>query len=156
MSGAGAGFASRSDAFRYAWTTMNGDGSIVARLTGLTGSGNTRTAGVMIRESSAGDARYVYVGRNGRGRIEYLRRTAVGGSPSTSTLTSAAPDPAWLRITRTGNSFQVAFSANGTSWTTASALSLALGADLQVGLAVSSRTTSAAFTGTYTDVTVVP
>ena len=49
--GTGAALGSTSDQFQYAFTTLTGDGSIVARLVSTQLSSGTGEAGIMIRDT---------------------------------------------------------------------------------------------------------
>jgi hypothetical protein len=57
----GKGISSRSDGFRYVYKPLNGDGSVEARVLQISNTGPRAKAGVMIRESLAGESPAVSV-----------------------------------------------------------------------------------------------
>jgi hypothetical protein len=57
----GKGISSRADGFRYVYKPLNGDGSIEARIVQLSNTGPWAKAGVMIRESLAGESSAVSI-----------------------------------------------------------------------------------------------
>src|SRR5205807_7134640 len=59
VDGAGADIAGANDQFHYVYQTLNGDGTIIARLRYQTNSSAWTKAGVMIKESTAAGSSYV-------------------------------------------------------------------------------------------------
>jgi subtilisin family serine protease len=138
VSGAGADVWGTADAFQFAYRTLSGDGTIVARVASVQNVAAWTKAGVMIRSSlSAGSAHAFLLVSPGKG-VAFQRRASNGGQ-SASTSGSLTTAPRWLRITRTGGSITAAESADGASWRTVGSSSIALGTTAYVGLAVSSH-----------------
>lgn len=111
----GAGLTGSSDRFHFASSTLTGDGSIVVRVSSLQNTGTGARAGLMVRDSTAANARYAGVFVTPTGGVVFQRRTTTGGTTSTSTVKSVAA-PVWLRLARTGSTFQ-AFYSKSTSTT---------------------------------------
>src|SRR6188474_1064577 len=61
LRGAGTSIGDRADSFQFAYLALSGDGEIVARVTELETNEAEATAGVMLRESLAPNARFAYM-----------------------------------------------------------------------------------------------
>src|SRR5882757_924228 len=61
VSGSGADIWGAADAFHFYTQTLTGDGTITARITGLTNTNSWAKAGVMIRDSLAANAPHVFL-----------------------------------------------------------------------------------------------
>ena len=148
-----------SDTFTFVHRPLAGDGSITARVTSLAlagGSGPGRLqpwskAGIIIKASTRPGSAYAAVlVTPGHGvRMQYDFTGDVAGLPGA--VTPAAPR--WLRLTRSGDTFTGADSADGTHWTTVGTAHLAgLPATVQAGLFATTpgtaTTTSQSITGT--------
>jgi regulation of enolase protein 1 (concanavalin A-like superfamily) len=151
--GAGNDVWGTKDEFHYAFTTLDGDGSITARVAGLVGTEAWTKAGVMIRHTlDAGAPHAFMLVSKGKG-LAFQRRTVAGGT-STHTSGGSGTAPRWVRLTRTGSTITAAVSTNGTSWTTVGEDALSMSGPVYVGLAVSSHTRSALATATFDNVTI--
>ncbi|MGE0445900.1 MAG: hypothetical protein AB7P99_11785 [Vicinamibacterales bacterium] len=150
--GAGADVWGTADAFHYAYRTLPGDGTIVARVASLSGADAWTKVGVMIRASLSPSAAqgFMFVSK-GKG-VAFQRRKSNGATSVHSGATGAAP--MWVKLTRTGNTITAHASSNGTSWVQIGSDTFSMPADVLVGLAVSSHTTSALATGTFDSVSV--
>jgi regulation of enolase protein 1 (concanavalin A-like superfamily) len=77
------------------------------------------------------------------------------GGISTSTTTSGAGTaPCWIKLERRGDTFRAYWSRDGITWTLAGSDVIPMAANVLVGLAVSSHTTSATATATFDNVSV--
>jgi regulation of enolase protein 1 (concanavalin A-like superfamily) len=153
VSGAGADIWGTADALHFASRTLDGDGSIVARVASITGTQAWTKAGVMLRQSAdAGSAQAMMLVSTGKG-IAFQRRTVTGGT-SVSTSGGAGTAPKWVRLTRTGTVVTASVSSNGTTWTVVGSDTFSIAGPVQVGLAVSSHTTTALATAAFDSVTV--
>lgn len=102
LTGGGSNIGGTTDAFRFVYQSLNGDGSITANAVSLSGGGSTPRMGLMMRESLAVDA--AHVSAVVRNRIRVLDRATTGGSTTdVPGYTQGAPE--WLRIERSGNTF---------------------------------------------------
>ena len=112
--GAGVGASGTADAFHFVYFPVVGDCTIVARVDSLgTGGTTSRRAGVMIRQLL--NANVIKVTLVGPTAVYNTRRTTVGGT--TSSTSSTATPPRWVRLIRGGYTLTAAHSANGTTWT---------------------------------------
>ena len=152
LDGAGADIGGTVDAFHYVYQSLSGDGEIIANVASLTGGGATPKAGLMIRDSLNDDAIHVSALVRGN-RIRVYERTTTGGS--TSELVGANNGaPEWLRIERTGNTFEVYHSNNGSSWTLMQSRTVTMGTNVYIGMAVTGNSTTTLATGTFDNVSV--
>ncbi|MFM8358334.1 MAG: InlB B-repeat-containing protein, partial [Verrucomicrobiota bacterium] len=153
---AGAGnISGKADNFRYLYQTLTGDGSITVRVPSFQNTGTSARVGVMIRDALNTGSVTAFLGVNGSGAIQWVRRTRAGNNPTvTASATVTAPN-VWLRITRTGSTFTAARSTDGTTWTTIASEAITMVANPSIGIAVASGTT-ALNTATFSNVTVIP
>ncbi len=158
VKGSGLGPTGTSDQFRYVYQTMSGDGSITARVNSQSGTATTSLAGVMVRETTATGSKFAGAWHRGSGskNMYATRRTTTGGSTTSTSSTSQTPPNCWVRVTRTGNSFAMARSTNGTSWTTINTSTITMATDVTVGLVVTSGSNTILDTDVFNSVTVVP
>jgi subtilisin family serine protease len=155
ITGAGADVWGAADAFQFAYRTLDGDGTIVARVTGIQFVHNWTKAGVMIRNSlspSSAQAFMLVAASPAKG-VPFQRRTVDGGA-STSTGGSASTAPRWVKLVRSGAIITGYESADGTSWTQVGSDTFAMGRTVLIGLAVSSHVTGVTATAAFDGVTV--
>ncbi len=152
LKGAGLEIWGTTDAFQFAYQTLNGDGSIVARVTGLTSTNSEAKAGVMIRESLDANARHAMAVMKPTGYTSFQRRTTQGGATASQT-SGRQKVPYWVKLTRAGNSFTSHVSTDGKTWTQlGSTITISMASSVYVGLAVSSRDTNLLNTATFDNV----
>jgi regulation of enolase protein 1 (concanavalin A-like superfamily) len=153
ITGSGADIWGTADAFHYVYQSLSGDGSIEARVGSVQNVNAWSKAGVMIRESLAANAKDANMLASAAKGEALQWRTTTGGSSSSAPGSTAAP-PRWVRLDRAGNTFTGYESADGSSWTQVSQQTIAMAADVFVGIAVTSHSTSAATTAVVTNVTL--
>lgn len=141
------------DEFVFVWTPLQGDGAIVARVRDLQQTDPWAKAGLMLRESLAGDARHASIFVTPTEGVAFQRRTEHGGATS-HTYGSSAAAPQWLKLERSGALVVAYESPDGRSWTRVGSDVLATGASWYVGIAVTSHNAWAATTATVTGVSV--
>jgi hypothetical protein len=151
--GAGADVWGTADALQYAYTTLAGNGSIVARVASTSNTAAWVKAGVMIRGSlDAGSAQAFMLVSYSKG-LAFQRRTVNGGT-STSTPGALAPAPYWVKLDRAGDVFTASQSPDGVTWTVVGTDTIPMPGTVYVGLGVSSHTRTATATGVFDHVTV--
>lgn len=153
--GAGDDVWGTSDAFHYAWRTLDGDGSIVARVASLNGTQAWTKVGVMIRGSTDPGASYAFMLVSLSKGFAFQRRPAAGAS-ALHTSGGAGTAPRWVKLDRRGTVITASLSANGTDWTVVGSDTFAMPTTALIGLAASSHDTSVLATGTFDGVTVTP
>lgn len=147
----GADIWGNADQFRYVYKTLNGDGSIVARVDDISNITNNWTkAGVMIRQSTeAGSAHSVTVitgnfwaAGSGNGASFQGRPTAGAASVNADSPEVVAP-PYYVQVVREGNMISGFISPDGENWTQlGEAREVALEDPVLIGLAVTSHDTA--------------
>ena len=155
VKGSGTDIWGTSDQFHYSYRTLSGNGSLVARVTSLGNTDPWAKAGLMFRESTAGNSRNVMVNLTASNGVLLQKRLNPGES-STNTIVSGKSVPQWLKLTRSGNTFTGFWSANGTTWTQiGSPVTFGtFGNSALVGLAVTSHNASSVATATFDNVSV--
>jgi regulation of enolase protein 1 (concanavalin A-like superfamily) len=129
------------DAFHYVYQPLNGDGSIVAHVTGLGNTNVWAKAGVMIRETLNADSKFADVVVTPGSGTAFQRRTTTGGSAS-STTGPAGTAPIWVKIERVGNVFTGSVSSDGATWTVIGTETIPMASTVYIGLAVTSHDAS--------------
>ncbi len=161
LTGMGAGYnAVTTDAAHTMTRQVTGDGSIIARLTTLTGPAATPLAGVTIRDSLNRSVNRAVLGFSG-GALQFRTRTAVS-SNDTVVSQSGITLPVWVKLERVSATslISASYSSYGSAW-------LAIGAPTaitmlndttQMGLTATgnSSTASQLCTATFDDVTLTP
>jgi hypothetical protein len=153
VNGSGADIWNSADAFHYAYTTLNGDGTIIARVASISNVNSWVKAGVMIRASLSADSQHALMLASASKGMAFQRRAQAGGA-SANTAGSLSAAPRWVKLQRNGNLFSAYESADGANWTLVGTDTIVMGTSVYVGLAVTSHTTSASATCTFTNVSV--
>ena len=155
INAAGADITGTSDQFRYVSQPLTGDGSVVAHVTSQADTSTGAKAGPMFRASADPAApEYSVLVSPGQGIKVQIRKTQ--GGNTTKLANPAGTTPAYLKITRSGNTFTAYLSADGVTWTLipGSTATLTLGSPLMAGLAVTSHHDGVLGTVTMDSVTV--
>jgi hypothetical protein len=153
----GAGkIASTADSFRFVYQTLSGDGEIKLQITSAQNTGTGGRIGVMIRESLTSKSKYAFMGVSPGCTFRWQRRSGTGGSTSSTTSGSVTLPNAWVRLVRTGNALSGYKSTDGVTWKQVTSSSITMAANIYVGLAVASGSTTALNTSTFSNVMVVP
>jgi hypothetical protein len=140
INAAGADITGTSDQFRYVSQPLTGDGSVTAHVTSQANTSTGAKAGPMFRVSADPAApEYSVLVSPGQGIKVQIRKTQ--GGNTTKLANPAGTTPAYLKITRSGNTFTAYTSADGVTWTLipGSTATLTLGSSLLAGLAVTSH-----------------
>jgi regulation of enolase protein 1 (concanavalin A-like superfamily) len=88
------------------------------------------------------------------GKGTAFQRRPVASQESVHTSGPSTTAPYWVKLTRTGSTFEAYASADGSSWTLVGSESIAMGSTIYAGLAVSSHVDGARSTATFTNVTI--
>ncbi|MFC1401046.1 MULTISPECIES: ABC transporter permease subunit [Streptacidiphilus] len=137
-----------TDRFYFVHQSLAGDGSITARITGLSGKEPWSKAGVIVKNGTGQGSAYAAVlataGHGVRMQYDFTHDTA-GLSGAVS-----AGSPRWLRLTRSGDTVTGYDSSDGSNWTLIGTAHLAgLPSTVQIGMFATSpdavQTTSSSF-----------
>jgi len=153
LTGGGADIWGTADAFHFAYTAMTGDGEVIARVASLEGAASWTKAGVMIRATLDPESPYAFALVSVAKGAAFQRRSDAGSS---STHTDGGPmtAPIWLRLVRFGETVTASTSLDGLAWNTIGSDTIALGASVFVGLAVSSHDPTRTATAVFDQVAV--
>jgi hypothetical protein len=122
MSSSGTDVWNNGDQFRFAYKSLNGDGSIMARVDSIANTNVWAKGGVMIRQSIDTGSTHAFMpitaGGSGAGNgASFQRRlTAAGASTNDDNAAPAVAAPYWVKVERKGNSFTGSISADGKTW----------------------------------------
>jgi hypothetical protein len=156
--GIGTGF---HDEFHFAYKTLSGTGSIVARIESVKNTNDWAKAGVMIRETLDADSVHAMMVVTPAEGVSFQRRNATGDT-STADTTSGISAPYWVKLERdkVGN-FIAYHSSNGSNWVMQGTHdNISMSTNVYIGLAVTSTdaalTCRAVFSNVTTTGTVGP
>jgi hypothetical protein len=153
ISGGGADIYGTADQFRFVSRTVSGDASISAHVVSQTNSDVNAKAGLMLRAGTdPGAPNYAVVVTPTAGIKVQVRTTQGGGSSDLANPPGIAP--AWLKVTRVGNTFTAYTSNDGVTWTpiAGTALTMTMPASLLEGMAVNSHSNGTRGTATFNNV----
>jgi len=128
-----------SDSFNYAYQTLSGDGTIIARVVSISGGDAAAKGGVMIRDTLAANSSHMSEFIASGASVQTLDRTTVGGTGGDADGISGPAAPYWVKMVRSGTSFSGFYSANGTTWTPTTTLTISMGTSVDIGLGVCSH-----------------
>lgn len=124
-----------SDQLNYIYQPISGNVDMVVQIKSMSAMDEWAKAGIMIRESLAGDAKHVDMMMTpGNGATFQYRQQTQGGM---SDQTANATVPRWLKLSRSGNKFTGSISSNGTKWTKIGTVTISMNQLVYIGLAVS-------------------
>jgi hypothetical protein len=147
LTGDGTDIWNNSDQFTFAYKTLNGDGSMTARVVSIGPGSNTwAKAGVMIRDSLDGGSTHAMTvmtansdGTAGNGASFQYRPVADGASSNSDSGAVVTP-PYWVKIERLGDGLSGWYSADGATWRPLGVpQTIAMNAPVYIGLCVTSH-----------------
>jgi len=137
VAGAGA-LTPTADAGNFGWQMVGKKGQITARVRKLHDTGDATRVGVMIRASLAANSRQVFLGVDGDGDYQFLRRTKNAGKTAKASKRNKNSDHIWIRLVRDNEKVTAYTSDNGTKWVKVGSCSVDLPSQSYIGLSVSS------------------
>ena len=155
VTGSGADIWGAADAFQFAYQPMTGDGTIIARVTGIQNTSSFAKAGIMIRGSLNPDAAHVILDLRPTYDVEFMTRTNATGQ-TTFLATAVQAPPTWLKLVRSGSTVTAYVSSDGANWTSLGYTSPNIPATAYWGLAVTSHNNSATNQSTFDNVSITP
>ena len=150
VSGSGTDITGTADQFRFVWQTQTGDGSISADVAAQSNTSSQAKAGVMLRLSTDPASPYYGVFVSPGAGIKVQERSTQGGN-TTKLANPVGVTPAYLQVTRLGDTYTASTSTDGVTWTPVPGSTFTipgLGPTMLAGLAVTSH--NAAVVGTAT------
>ena len=146
-----------ADQFRYAYRRLNGNGSIVARVDSVVNTDGWAKAGVMIRERLEAGAKHAAVVVTPNNGVSFPRRPFTNDVSEQINQTPLAA-PHWVRLTRTGDTFQAEHSTDGAGWTSVgtdpllSSDDITMMGTIYIGLCLTSHNVNAVTTAEFSNV----
>jgi len=155
MSGTGTDIFGTSDQGRFAYKSLTGDGSIVARVDSLANTNAWAKAGVMIRETLNAGSSWAYIVYGGTNGVHFQARLTTDVSATSDTSLASLPTsqtgaraPVWVKVERKGNQFNgyYATDAAGSAWTPMAwnPQTITMTSTVYIGLAVTSHAANVA------------
>ncbi len=135
--GSGAGIWGAADEFQFAHQPWSGDGTLIVRVPSVQNTHAEAKVGIMFRENLSAGARHVLASVSPNGTAALVSRAVTGGD-SDQKAGTAGSLPRWLKLIRTGSSFEAYQSADGIAWSQIGAVEINLPADVLAGIAVTS------------------
>jgi hypothetical protein len=159
LSGGGADIWNAADEFRFAFKPLTGNGTMVAKVDSLVNTDPWAKAGVMIRESLEPGARFAAVYATPGSGVRYQARLLNAGAAVSDTAVitpeqTALRTPVWVKIERTGSTFNGYYSTNGVQWTamTWNPQTINMATSVYIGLAATSHNVNAVTTAEFSNV----
>jgi hypothetical protein len=151
MTSTGADIWNAADEFHYAFKTLTGPGSIVAKVLSVDNTDPWAKAGVMIRETLGAGSKFaaVYITPGNGCRFQARSDTDIAATSDSGVATAeqiAIVAPYWVKLERdVAGNFRGYYSDNGTTWRTMSwnPQNISMGSNVYIGLAVTSHTNTA-------------
>jgi fibronectin type 3 domain-containing protein len=153
VKGGGADIWNTSDQFNFAYRTLTGNGTIIARVNSQQNTSSWAKAGVMIRDSLSANGAYVFAFTTPGNGTDVQFRTSDGASAGWQGQTTAVA-PEWLKIVRSGNTLIGYASSNGSTWTQLGSIQIGMPSTVYIGLAVTAHNNAAASTAVFSQVSV--
>jgi hypothetical protein len=160
MSGWGTDIYNMADQCRFAYKSLTGNGTIIAKVESIGNSDPWAKGGVMIRESLDADSRFAIVFASPGNGVRFQARlvTAANAVSDTAVATPgqiALTAPVWVKVERSGSTFNGYYSTDGVTWTAMSWNPQTINMTsptIYVGLAVSSHNANAPTTASFSGI----
>jgi hypothetical protein len=157
MTGSGSDIWGTSDQFHFAYKTLTGAGTIIARVDSIENTHNWAKAGVMIRETLDPDSAYAITLVSAASGVAFQGRTDTG-SGAVGTTEADITAPHWVKLERdVAGNFTASHSTNGSSWVpvaSAVPLNIPMASEVYIGLALTSHNASATCEAKFSNVTI--
>jgi hypothetical protein len=155
MTGSGTDIWDQSDEFHYAFKTLSGAGSIVAKVESVSNTDVWAKAGVMIRETLDADSRHAMMVVTPGSGVSFQRRHDTGDISTNDDIANITA-PYWVKIERElGGTFAAYSSANGSTWQKVGlSESIQMGTNVYIGLAVTAHNATATCEAVFSNVTI--
>ena len=130
VNGSGADIWAGTDQFNYVSQSLTGAGTIVARVTSQSNTDPWAKSGIMIKQSTTSGSNYALLAVTPGNGITF--QDDFNSSVSGGTYTF----PAWLKLSRSGNTITAYTSPDGSTWTEVGTTTISLTDPVTVGLVV--------------------
>jgi hypothetical protein len=144
------------DEFHFAYKMLTGAGSIIARVDSVENTNDWAKAGVMIRETLDAGSAHAFAAVTPASGVASQGRPDTGAASFNYNQTGVAA-PYWVKLERSiSGLFTVSHSANGSNWqpiTGATPQSIPMGANVYIGLALTSHNAALTCQAVFSNVT---
>ncbi|MHC4169979.1 MAG: hypothetical protein ACYSWQ_23770, partial [Planctomycetota bacterium] len=159
MTGSGTDITGTADEFHYAYKTLTGPGTIVARVDSVQNTHQWAKAGVMIRDTLDPNSAHATVFVTpGQGVVFEYRIGAGQNNVGAAAQETGITAPHWVKLERDAAGFFTAsHSTNGSSWTAIEnslPQNIAMASNVYIGLAVTSHDAAATCEAKFSNVTI--
>ena len=141
------------DQLHYVYRPWQGDGQIVARVSGIQNGVAWTKAGIMIRQNMTSQSPHAMMAVSPANGVVFEDRLQQGGN-STLTSGTVSPAPYWIKLTRVGNVITAYDSGDGSLWTLVKRETVNLPETVYFGLALTSHDVNRLTTATYSNVSI--
>jgi glucose/arabinose dehydrogenase/regulation of enolase protein 1 (concanavalin A-like superfamily) len=149
INGAGNDIWNDTDQFHFVHQRLTGDGEIIVRVTAQTNTSDWAKSGIMVKQSMTAGSPYALLGVTPGHGITFQHNF----NGDTGSAAYIFPN-AWLKLTRVRDVVTAYSSSNGTTWTQVGSATVALGANTEIGLFVTSHNGSHLNESKFDNVTV--
>jgi regulation of enolase protein 1 (concanavalin A-like superfamily) len=149
LQGGGGDIWGAADAFTYVYQSLMDDGQMVVRVDSLENTDGFAKAGIMIRESLDPSSAFVMVDVTPSSLVEVLTRPTDGAETQWVGGLSPTSFPIWLKLTRSGNTYDAYASHDNVTWQHLTQAFATLPPDVLIGLAVTSHVRGELTTATF-------
>ncbi|HWP40512.1 MAG TPA: hypothetical protein VNL70_06255, partial [Tepidisphaeraceae bacterium] len=154
--GGAAGIGGASDQFHFLSRSITGDASLIARIGAISNTDPLAQAGLMFRDDSGAASRFAAVSLTPQNGLVFQWR-ATTGLPANSVWVPGISGPVWLKLVQQSGNFSAFYSGDGSQWTQIGATQAVAmtSATTLGGLAVTSHSSTAPATGSFSSVSIV-
>jgi hypothetical protein len=141
MTAAGANIWYASDEFHFAYKTLNGPGSIIAKVESIEQTHAWAKGGVMVRDTLEPDSAHgtMFLMAAAAQGVTFERRLAVGENTARNQQTGIAA-PYWVKIeVEASRAVRASYSADGNAWTELGRDVITMNGPVHIGLALTSH-----------------
>jgi phospholipase/lecithinase/hemolysin len=154
ISGSGTNISALADAFQYVYQSFTGDGTIIARVTGIQDTDGYAKAGLMFRETLDPGSPNAMPFVTPSFGADFQSRAGTGDA-STYIQGISSGMPCWLKLERRGDTFRGYSAPDGTNWVLLGAVSIPMAKAIYAGLAVTAHNNALLNTATFDNVQLV-
>ncbi len=148
VNGSGADIGDPNDGFHFVYRTWTGDGTLIARVTGVENTDTWAKAGLMFRRTLAANSAHALMLLRPTDGVAFQTRVNPGGASSANYGVEVSA-PCWLKLVRTGNHFTGYLSLDGVEWIQVGQKDIVMEGTAYVGLALTSHNNAVLNTSTF-------
>ena len=139
MTAAGANVWGAADEFHYAYKTLDGPGSIIAKVESIENTHAWAKGGVMVRDTLEPGSAHGTMFLTAAQGLAFERRLEAGGNTSRDRQTGTAA-PYWVKVVvEASGTVRASYSADGVAWTELGRDKLTTNGSVHIGLALTSH-----------------